>query len=169
MDEKIKNKLEKIKMLAMDIDGTLTDGGMYYSAQGDTMKKFYVRDGMGIDMLNKAGILTAFITSEQSEIVIARAKKLKISKVILGSWTKDTDLRKIAEEFGLTLDEVAFIGDDVNDIPAFKVAGFRACPSDASPLVHPFVDFISTKQGGHGAIREIAEMILIAKNISLFQ
>lgn len=168
MNENIKKRLEKIKLVAMDIDGTLTDGAMYYSAQGDYLKRFYVRDGMGIDLLNKAGIRTAFITSEQSEIVASRAKKLNISKVILGTWTKGKDLELIAEEFGLNMEEIAFIGDDVNDISAFKIAGFRMCPLDASPLVHEFVDIISTKQGGNGAVRELAEMILESKNISLF-
>jgi YrbI family 3-deoxy-D-manno-octulosonate 8-phosphate phosphatase len=168
MDENLKKRLEKIKLVAMDIDGTLTDGAMYYSAEGDLLKRFYVRDGMGIDLLHKSGIMTAFITSEKSEIVTARAKKLKITKVILGTWTKGEDLERIAVEFGLKMEEIAFIGDDVNDIPAFNVVGFRICPNDASPLVHEFVDFISTKDGGNGAVRELAEMILKSKNISLF-
>lgn len=168
MEEIIRKRLEKIKLLAMDIDGTLTDGGMYYTETGDFMKRFYVRDGMGIDMLHKAGILTAFITHENNQIVIARAKKLNVSKVFLGCTKKDLAIKEIADEFMLEIEEIAFIGDDVNDISALKTSGFSACPSDASPNVYPFVDYISSKQGGKGAVRELAEMILISKNISLF-
>lgn len=168
MEEIIRKRLEKIKLLAMDIDGTLTDGGMYYTEAGDFMKRFYVRDGMGIDLLHKAGILTAFVTQEKNEIVIARAKKLNVSKVFLGCKKKDLAIKELADEFMLEIDEIAFIGDDVNDISALKTAGFSACPSDASPNVYPFVDYISSKQGGKGAVRELAEMILISKNISLF-
>ena len=165
MEERLIKKLANIKLLAMDIDGTLSDGGMYYSKSGEELKRFYVRDGMGINLLQKNGILTAFITSEVNDIVTARAQKLKIDKVILGSWEKDLELKKIAEEFDITLDEIAFIGDDVNDIPAIKIAGFSACPKDAYHAVIPFVDYKCSRKGGKGAVRELADLILNAKNI----
>jgi len=165
MEERLIKKLSNIKMLAMDIDGTLSDGGMYYSKAGEELKRFYVRDGMGIDLLHKNGILTAFITSEVNEIVTARAKKLKVNKVILGSWEKDKELKNLADEFGFAIDEIAFIGDDVNDISALQIAGFSACPKDAARSVIPYVDYKCAHKGGKGAVRELADLILNAKNI----
>ena len=167
MDKLLNEKLLKIKLFAMDVDGTLTDGTMFYSAQGEQLKRFSTRDGMGITLLQKYGIKVAIITSENTEIVTARAKKLNIEDVILGTKTKDEDIKVLAEKYKISLEEVAFIGDDINDIPAIKIVGFSACPQDASNFVKDKVNYICINTGGNGAVREIAEMILEAKKIAL--
>lgn len=162
-----KKKLEKIELLVMDVDGTLTDGSMYYNEKGEELKRFFVRDGMGIVLLRKAGIKTAIITSESSKISVTRAEKLKIDYVLTGSNNKSQALENLAKEMGLEIDQIAFIGDDVNDLHAINVAGFSACPSDASAIIKENVDHISEKEGGRGAVRDIAEMILKEKNKSI--
>ncbi len=167
MEDLLTNKLKKIKLLAMDVDGTLTDAGMYYSNNGESFKRFNTRDGMGIDLLHRNGFLTAIITQENTEIVLARAKKLKISKLVLGSMNKEQDLRQIAEELNLTLDEIAYIGDDINDISAMKIAGLAVAPNDCSHSVVEYVDFKTKANGGNGAVRELCELILQSQNFSV--
>lgn len=162
--ETIEEKLKKIKLVAMDVDGTLTDGKVYYSKNGEELKAFYIRDGMGIELLHHHGIKTCIITTETSQIVTARAMKLRIDHVILGSKNKLRDLEELSTELGITLDEVAFIGDDINDIPVIKKVGFSSCPSDAIKYVQEKVDYICSYPGGNGAVREVIEMILIAQN-----
>lgn len=164
MNTEIRDKLTSIKLLAMDIDGTLTDGAMYYSAQGDGLKRFDTRDGMGITLLHLADISTAFITSEDTDIVRKRAEKLKIHHVYLGIKRKNEVLSELCKKLGLRFDEVAYIGDDINDLPAFSVAGVAACPADAHNIVRQKVDVICSRNGGHGAVREFAEMILSAQD-----
>ncbi len=158
--KKISPRLKCIKLFVMDVDGTMTDSGMYYSKKGEELKQFSTRDGMGIVQLNNAGIITAIITSENSDIVTARAKKLNIPKVILNSIDKLSDLQKLAEELSISSDEISFIGDDINDIEAIKWAGVGACPCDAVKEVIDIADYICTKPGGNGAVREFADLIL---------
>ncbi|MGB9771603.1 MAG: KdsC family phosphatase [Candidatus Kapaibacteriota bacterium] len=156
----IVEKLTKIKLVAMDVDGTLTDGKVYYSKDGEELKAFYIRDGMGIELLHHYGLKSCIITTETSQIVTARAMKLRIDHVILGSKNKLKDLEELCKELGITINEVAFIGDDINDILVIEKVGFSACPSDAIKYVRDKVDFISSYPGGNGAVREIIELIL---------
>ncbi len=165
--EKLKAKISKIKLIVFDVDGTMTDGKLYYSANGEELKRFSVRDGLGTILLNLAGFITAIVTSENSPIVTARAKKLKIEHVILGSRNKTDAIRHLQEELNLSAEEIAFIGDDLNDIEVLKIVGFSACPNNAVSAVKDVVDFISSYNGGDGAIREIAEQILILQNKSI--
>ncbi len=157
-------KLEKIELLVMDVDGTLTDSAMYFSRNGEELKRFSTRDGMGINLLHLAGIQTAILTSELSEIVTARAKKLGIKHVVLGSKNKKYALTELGVKLGMTFQKIAYIGDDVNDIPPIKLAGVSACPADSVPLVKEVADYICVANGGNGAVREFAEMILTAQN-----
>jgi len=157
-------KLSKIKMLILDIDGTMTDGKMYYSQDGEAMKAFAVRDGMGLTLLKKSGILTGFITSESSPIVLSRAKKLQIDKVKLGSRNKPKHLLEMIEDLGLNTDEVAYMGDDVNDYHILQRVGFASCPKDAVKYIKSVCHYVSKYNGGDGAVREICEMILTAQN-----
>ena len=166
-DKKIIEKSKKIKLVVMDIDGTLTDGKVYYSANGEELKKFSIRDGMGIELLKLAGIDLAIMTSENSNIVKARASKLNIKNLILGSKNKKKSLKELAEHLSLDLESIAYIGDDVNDIQALEIAGLSACPSDAVKKVRNKCDFICSKKGGNGALRELAEIILISQNKSI--
>lgn len=165
MDNSVIEKLSKIKLVAMDVDGTLTDGAMYYSAKGEQLKRFSTRDGMGIMLLQEYGIKTAIITSENTEIVTSRAKKLNIEDVILGSKEKDGEIKQLAKKHNLSLDEIAYIGDDINDISALKIVGLSACPQDASDFVKDVAIYICDSSGGNGAVRELAELILSAKKI----
>ena len=163
----LNEKLRKIKLLAMDIDGTLTDASLYYSETGELLKRFSTRDGMGITLLHKGGIETAIVTSENSPIVTARAKKLNIKNVILGSHDKSNSLVELAGKLGIEIENIAFLGDDVNDYHALGIAGFSACPSDAVTKIQERVDYICKTAGGHGAAREVAEMILLSQDKSI--
>lgn len=158
--------LENIKLIIFDVDGTMTDGSMYYSAEGDTLKKFNVKDGMGIVLLKKADFKVAIITSEDSPIVSARAKKLKIDKTVLGCHNKVEAIKTIAEDMDLEMKHIAFMGDDVNDLYAMKLAGFSICPSDAVDAIKHIADYICQAKGGEGAVREFAEILLKTHNKS---
>lgn len=152
--------LGRIKLFLTDVDGVLTDAGMYYSEHGDELKKFNTRDGKGLELLRKEGLQTGIITSEDTEIVSRRAEKLQVDHLFQGVTDKAGVLRKILQETGFSSDEVAFIGDDVNDLAILKEVGFAATPADGMPELHPFVDYICRKKGGEGCVREVAEQLL---------
>ncbi len=164
VEDKILEKCRNIRLLVMDVDGTLTDGKVYYSGNGEELKQFSIRDGMGIELLKLAGIDTAIITAENSNIVKARASKLNIKHVILGSKNKRKSLMELAEKLSLKMDKIAFIGDDINDIQALEIAGLAACPSDANEQVKLVSDYVCQNQGGNGAVRELTEHILLSQN-----
>jgi len=151
--------LAKIKLLIVDVDGTLTDAGMYWSAEGDELKKFNTRDAKGLELVRRAGVEVAIMTSENSPIVLARASKLGIEHCLTGVENKLQCLTTLVCQLGVDLDEVAYIGDDVNDLDCLKMSGFSACPSDAFETVSLTVRYVSKYAGGMGAVREICEMI----------
>jgi YrbI family 3-deoxy-D-manno-octulosonate 8-phosphate phosphatase len=155
--------LSQIRLFATDVDGVLTDAGMYYSESGDEWKKFNTRDGMGIKLLQRAGIITAIVTQERTKLVARRAEKLAIPELHQGVMDKLSCVRDMAARHGLTLSQVAYIGDDINDLEALKAVGFSATPADGMPQVVAVVDYICRKKGGEGAVREIVEMILQAQ------
>jgi YrbI family 3-deoxy-D-manno-octulosonate 8-phosphate phosphatase len=157
-------RLSKIKLVITDVDGVLTDNGLYYTADGLVMKKFHVKDGMGVVLLRKMGIKTAIISTDESSIIKKRAERLKMDFVYTGTWEKDLKLKEICEILNISAEETAFIGDDVNDIGIIKVAGVTACPADAMPEIKSMVDFVLPQNGGCGVFREFADMILDAKN-----
>ena len=133
---------------------------MYYAESGDEWKKFNTRDGMGIKLLQRAGIITAIVTQEQTKLVARRAEKLAIPELHQGVMDKLSCISEMAMRHGLTLSQVAYIGDDINDLDALKEVGFSASPADALPRVAAVVDYVCQKKGGEGAVREIIEMIL---------
>ncbi len=155
-------RLRSVRMLAMDVDGVLTDAGMYYTESGDELKKFTTRDGMGIKLLQAAGLVTAFITREKTSIVERRGQKLAVPEVHQGVDDKLAVLTTLAKKYGLSLDQAAFIGDDVNDLEALRAVGFSAAPADAMPSVLKAVHYVCEKKGGEGAVREVADLILAA-------
>jgi YrbI family 3-deoxy-D-manno-octulosonate 8-phosphate phosphatase len=159
--------LQGIRLFATDVDGVLTDAGMYYGESGDEWKKFNTRDGMGIKLLQKAGIITAIVTQERTKLVARRAEKLAIPELHQGVMDKLTVIREMADRHGLSLQHVAYIGDDVNDLEALKAVGFSASPADGMPDIVAAVDYVCQKKGGEGAVREIIEMILETKNLKL--
>lgn len=161
----MEKNLQRVKMLAMDIDGTLTDGGIYIGNQGEIFKKFDAQDGMGLNLLRKSGIILAIITGRSSDIVAERARELKITEVMQGISRKDETIQQLAKKHGLQKEEILYIGDDLNDLPAFAAAGITACPSTATAYMKERADVLLTQAGGQGAIRELAELILKSKGI----
>ena len=159
-------RLKGVKLLATDVDGVLTDAGMYYSESGDEWKKFNTRDGMGLKLLQRAGVITAFVTMEDTKLVARRAAKLAITEVHQGARDKLSVIHEMAVRHGLTLQEVGFIGDDVNDLEALQAVGFSAAPADGLPPVRKVVDYVCRKKGGEGAVREVADLILAARTQS---
>lgn len=152
--------IPEIKMFLTDCDGCLTDGGMYYSENGDELKKFNTRDGMGFALLKKAGIVTGIITSEDVELNKRRADKLKLDVLIQGCKDKLTAIHKLCEEKGINIENVAYVGDDINDIEAINAVGFGCCPADAMGQVKTISNFVTEAKGGEGVIREIVEILL---------
>jgi YrbI family 3-deoxy-D-manno-octulosonate 8-phosphate phosphatase len=155
--------LRSVRVFATDVDGVLTDAGMYYTESGEELKKFNTRDGMGIKLLQAAGLVTAFVTKEKTAIVERRAAKLAVPEVHLGSEDKRRVLQDLAARHGCTLGEIAYVGDDVNDLDALQAVGFSAAPADAIPAVKQVVHYVCRKKGGEGAVRELADMILAAR------
>ncbi len=158
--------IKKIRLFATDVDGVLTDAGMYYTESGDELKKFNTRDGMGIKLLQRAGLITAFVTQEATKLVARRGEKLAIPEVHQGVMDKLPVLREMASRHGMTLAEVAYIGDDINDVQALRAVGFSASPADALPAVRKAVAYVCRAKGGEGAVREVAELILEAQGKS---
>ena len=153
----------QIKLFLSDVDGTLTDGGMYYSEKGDELKKFNTRDGMGFQLLREAGIKTGIITSENTEIVVNRAKKLKIDYLVQGKRDggKLAAAQEICDQLGITLNEVAYIGDDINCRELLEAVGVKACPIDANRRIKIINNIqVMQKQGGEVCVREFIEKIL---------
>lgn len=161
----LKEKLEKIKLVLTDNDGVLTDTGVYYSANGEELKRFSIRDGMGIERLRKyANVETIIITGEESGSVRARAEKLKMKEYYLGVKKKEEVLLEILKKHNLTVDEIAFVGDDSNDVEIMKLVGFKATPSDGMNFIKEIADYICENKGGNGAFREVAELIISFKS-----
>ena len=160
-EEVLKQKAQKIKLLITDCDGVLTDGGVYYSDRGEELKKFNLRDGMGVERLRKVcGIDTGIMTGENSPIVARRAEKLQITNLYLGVKNKKQRLREILPSLNLNADEIAYIGDDLNDYEVIGEVGLSASPSDGASLIKERVDYICSLPGGAGAFREFAELII---------
>lgn len=157
-------KAKKIKLLLTDNDGVLTDTGVYYSANGEEFKRFSIRDGMGVARLREmVNVETGIITGENSLPVKLRAQKLKISELHLKVKNKNKVLSKIKSRRNLRSEEIAYIGDDTNDLEIIMDVGLSACPKDGMPIVKEKVDYICDKKGGNGAFREFAELIIQAK------
>ncbi|MBQ7449033.1 MAG: HAD-IIIA family hydrolase [Paludibacteraceae bacterium] len=161
--EKKTNKYPIIRLFLTDVDGTLTDGGMYYSKDGDTMKRFYTRDGMGMQLLQQKGIKVGIITSETTDIIASRAQKLKVDYLVQGVRFdgKVSATQKICNELNISLEQVAYIGDDVNDRELLEKVGLAACPNDAHESIKS-ISGINIMQctGGHGAVRDFTDLIL---------
>ena len=157
------NRLPKIFMT--DIDGVWTDGGMYYDQIGNELKKFNTSDSAGILFLRYLKIPIVILTSENTEIVARRSDKLKIDRLCQGIKDKLGKAREICSELQIDLNDVAFIGDDLNDIPLLKVAGFSGSPQNAPDYVKLHSRYVTTKKGGDGAFREFVEMILFENNL----
>ena len=162
-------KAKKIKLIATDIDGVWTDSKMYYTNEGVFMKAFSTYDGMAADLLLKHNFIIAMITSEyeNTDILQARAKKLNIKEVYINEHQKLNRLEYLAKKYELQQEQVAYIGDDLNDLDALKYAGLSASPNNAPILDYFEPNLITEKKGGEGAFRELANLIFKAHNIRL--
>jgi len=167
MKFKKNSSLNGIKLLICDVDGTLTDGGMYYSKNGEEMKKFNTKDAFGIEILEKIGISTILLTRENSLIVKQRAKKIKIKKLISGCENKISAVEKLTQRYGIKFNQIAYVGDDLNDYNVMKNVGFSACPSDANYQIKKISKYVCDSKGGDGAVREVIDYILFNKKIKL--
>jgi 3-deoxy-D-manno-octulosonate 8-phosphate phosphatase (KDO 8-P phosphatase) len=150
----------KIKLIVLDVDGTLTDGGIYYDSQGNETKRFDVKDGLGILVARSAGLKFAILTGRASPMVERRAKELGIEYLVQGVQKKYPALLDLAEKCGLSMDEIGYIGDDLNDLQCMEAVGFRACPADAAEAVKSVCEHVASAPGGHGAVRESLEYLL---------
>lgn len=159
VNKDLKSKLKNVKLFITDVDGVMTDCGMYYSENGDELKKFNTRDGMGIQLLREKGIKTAIVTKEKTKIVEARANKLKIDEVYQGIVDKLSIFEELREKYSLEYSEIVYIGDDINDIPVLEKAGVSFCPNDAVDEVKNVSDYILSRKGGEGVIREVVEIL----------
>jgi YrbI family 3-deoxy-D-manno-octulosonate 8-phosphate phosphatase len=165
MNKNLKHKAAGIKLLLTDCDGVLTDASVYYDANGENLKRFNMRDGMGVERLRKfAHVQTGIVTGETSPSVLKRAEKLNITELHLGVKNKPEVFAEICSRLGLQPQQVAYIGDDYNDIEIMKLAGLTACPADALPLIKAQADYICEINGGEGCFREFAEFIIDASN-----
>ncbi|HBG07719.1 MAG: phenylphosphate carboxylase subunit delta [Geobacteraceae bacterium GWC2_58_44] len=159
----MEERLKKIKLLILDVDGVLTDGRIIFDSNGVESKFFNVKDGHGIKMLQRAGIEVGIISGRESVVVANRAAELGIGQVYQKSLDKLVPYRQMLEATGLGDQEVAFMGDDIIDIPIMRRVGFASAPADAVAEVVPFAHFVARNRGGWGAVREICDLLLKAQ------
>ena len=150
----------KYKMLVMDVDGTLTDGRLYYSADGEALKAFDVKDGYGIVSFIQAGGIPVVITGRSSEIVEQRCKELGMREIYQGVSNKLDCLERVAKQHNISSESIAYIGDDLNDLECMSFSGLSACPKDAVEAVKIAVDYVCTHSGGRGAARELIDYLM---------
>ena len=158
--ESLKERASKIKLLLLDVDGVLTDGRIIYDSKGRDSKFFDVHDGMGVYALSKAGIKTVLITAKGSNAIKPRAKDMRVAEVFSDVSPKSAILDKLLKKYNVSKDEVCFVGDDLVDLGLMKLVGFGIAVSNACPEIKQVAFHITTKHGGRGAVREVAELIL---------
>lgn len=163
MDRPLSEKLKEIVLLVLDVDGVLTDGKIIIDDLGNESKHFHVRDGHGLKLLMRGGVDVVLLTGRTSEVVKLRADELGIRDVYQGAKDKARVLEKILDKKGLPGERIAYVGDDVVDIPVFRMVGFSAAVADSPGYVRERADYVTEKRGGEGAVREICEMILAAR------
>lgn len=161
MNSNLRKKFTCVRIVLTDVDGVLTDGGMYYSKDGDVMKKFFVRDGMGVTLLRKNNILTIIVTKEKNAIIKQWAKKMKVEKLFDGINRKEQVLQKVCSEFNVKPQEVAYIGDDINDLELLKRVGLSAVPNDGITEAKKICNYCCKNNAGQGAFRELVDLILL--------
>ncbi|MDE1179645.1 HAD hydrolase family protein [Paraburkholderia sp.] len=154
----------RVKLMIFDVDGVLTDGGLLFTAEGDTMKVFNSMDGHGVKLLREAGIETAIITGRKSGIVAVRAKELRITHLYQGVEDKRTAFAQLLTETGISADECGYMGDDWPDLAVMSKAGFAAAPANAHPEVIARAHWVSEARGGNGAVREVCDTLLRAQH-----
>jgi len=162
MEERLRSKLAVVQALALDVDGVLTDGGLYFGNDGKEYKRFHVHDGLGLVLLQHVGIRVLWISGRQHDGVKARAEELGVY-LVQGVSDKPQVLRDTLKQWGIELAKVAYMGDDWNDYRVMQVVGVRIAPSDATDRIKRFADYVTVRSGGYGAVREACELILEAQ------
>jgi 3-deoxy-D-manno-octulosonate 8-phosphate phosphatase (KDO 8-P phosphatase) len=157
-------RARRVRLVLTDCDGVLTDGTVFYSAYGEEMIRFGRRDGHGVERLRAAGLDAGIVSREASEIVARRAEKLGIRELHLGVREKGPLVLEIARRLGLAPEQVAFLGDDLPDVPALRAAGLAACPADAFAPVRAEAHYVCRASGGQGVFREVVELVLFARD-----
>ena len=165
-DSDIKELAKNIKLVAFDVDGVMTDGSLTFTEDGKEIKTYNAKDGLGIVMLNKAGVITSIITARNNNTVKVRAEILEIKELHMGQKYKVPALENIMKKYNLNYDEVAYMGDDLPDICVLERVGLKCCPQDAVNEVKKVCNYIAPSGGGKGAVRELCDLILSAKNIT---
>jgi 3-deoxy-D-manno-octulosonate 8-phosphate phosphatase (KDO 8-P phosphatase) len=155
--------LDRIRAIALDVDGVLTDGGIWWGPNGEEWKRFSFADIMGVSLARQAGLIVALVSGEDSPLVDRYAAKLGIADVAKNCKDKARVLRMFAERWKLDLAEICFMGDDINDVPAMELAGLAATPADALPVALKRAEFVSNHPGGNGAVRDLVDAILAAR------
>ena len=161
----MKAKIKKIKVFVCDVDGVLTDGKIIYKSSGGQLKHFDVKDGLGLYLLKKAGLRTAIISARGSRVVRLRSRDFKADKLYLNASPKIDSYKKLKRYFKVKDEEVCFMGDDLPDLQVMKNVGFAACPKDAVAEIKREANYVAKRQGGRGAVREVAELILKTKGL----
>jgi 3-deoxy-D-manno-octulosonate 8-phosphate phosphatase (KDO 8-P phosphatase) len=160
LTDEVRARLARVKLLVLDVDGVLTDGSLYYTERGEEMKKFHVRDGQGIKLVQQAGIEVALMSGNASAAVQQRARGLGITYVFLGTDDKLATLTALCTRLGLSLAQVAYVGDDVNDLPTLHAVGCPCTVADAMSVNRACALYITSLPGGHGAVREICDLLV---------
>ncbi len=163
LPQPLKDRLRSVRLLLLDVDGVLTDGGLYFANGGDEWKRFDVKDGAGIYMARKLGLEVGLITGKTSDIVTRRAEELGMALVRQGAMDKVPAFTELVEEAGCTAAETAYVGDEVLDLPVMARVGVSACPADAHALVKRHADVVLSAPGGRGAVREFVDLLLDAR------
>lgn len=163
LDAAVAARLAKIRLLAVDVDGTLTDGTIGYDDTGHESKNFSIHDGLGIVLARLVGLETAWITGRTSPLVERRARELGVTLLFQGVRDKTAILAQIADQNGLSLENIAYMGDDLNDLPALRIAGAALAPANAAPEVLAAAHYVTPRGGGHGAVRDAITTLLRAR------
>lgn len=161
----MREKAKKIKMILFDVDGVMTDGGIILGNQGIELKKFHVQDGMGFTLAKKAGLMLGILTGRYSDLVTKRATELNADEIYQGVFNKLTAYKDILTKHGLSDEEVAYVGDDILDIPVLRRVGLKFAVANAAEEVKDMADYVTHKKGGEGAVREVIDLILELKDI----
>ncbi len=156
----LKERVQPIKMIVLDVDGVLTDGQLFFSREGETMKAFHTQDGLGISLAHRAGIETAILTGRASEMVRLRGEELQIGDIYQGRADKVESMQELLDKHRLAVSQICYVGDDLNDLPLLLQVGLACTVANAVPEVKAVSHFVTSRSGGRGAVRQIIEMIL---------
>ena len=159
----IRRRLAAVRLLSLDLDGVLTDGGLYYTDAGDEMRKFDVKDGMGIKLAMRTGVIVAIVTASSAPAIAHRGLRLGLEHILVGVEDKLAAIGGLCRRLGFTLNDVAHLGDDINDLPLLAAVGLPLAVADAVPFVRKAAAHVTKRPGGHGAVREICDMLVAAR------